>query len=87
MSHTPGPWTVDGRGIGTPWNITGADGNDVALASQRSSRSPDMERTANARLIAAAPDLLLACKEALLGCTDEFLAPILQAAISKAESK
>lgn len=56
-THTPGPWRVDPRGVGTPWNI-GTDTQDVALAGQLvgdSLRQPT--RAANARLIAAAPEM------------------------------
>ena len=76
--HTPGPWTVDRLCIQAP------DGN-VALVNL--ARASD----ADARLIAAAPDLLEACK----GVYDEhehdhaprqcFVCDKLAAAIAKAE--
>jgi hypothetical protein len=53
--HTPGPWAV-GRKFSTFWIITGY-GKDVA--SVKLSRFVDNSTNeANARLIAAAPDLL-----------------------------
>ena len=65
MSHTPGPWaydadscevfgTTEGRSCGWVAKVVGGDSNDCRL--------PYDERVANARLIAAAPDLLAACK-------------------------
>jgi hypothetical protein len=65
--HTPGPWTVcdeDRLGInadGESYSIViyGNDADDPEIGIQ--GRTPQ-ERKANARLIAAAPELLLACK-------------------------
>lgn len=62
LSHTPGPWFVDVLDVGTKWNVGTLHG-DVALASQvvgddvRQTR-----RSANARLMAASPDLLDAAR-------------------------
>lgn len=66
MSHTPGPWLVL---EGTPKlvqaavfsDVTGVRVADLAL----SNRTSPEEREANARLIAAAPHLLLAVGELL----------------------
>ena len=52
--HTPGPWHVDINGEGA---ITAPDG---ALIARLHNASRDDLREANARLIAAAPDLLAA---------------------------
>ena len=57
--HTPGPWTYPG---GTGNFVGGPDRIRVADVGGME-RSPE-ERQANARLIAAAPDLLAACKAA-----------------------
>jgi hypothetical protein len=59
--HTPGPWKVGSRSNGEFYkrNIAGADGYHVALTSSRE----DAEVEANARLIAAAPELLEALRE------------------------
>lgn len=76
-AHTPGPWVID-------WNVSRLDifssDSFVLVASlRRSALSPasDDAAKANARLIAAAPELLDACKQALEsleslqgGCTD-----------------
>lgn len=65
--HTPGPWfyDVDGPGwdlhvtAGAPYYIRGA--KSVAFWSRSAAdRAGHAERSANARLIAAAPDLLAA---------------------------
>ena len=62
MKHTPGPWTLfnDGKCVAGPESTAGA-GHGVAMCSMRA-RS-DEEARANARLIAAAPDLLAALKQ------------------------
>jgi hypothetical protein len=68
MSFTPGPWTTDGGPREEGWSIVGGDRNAgkarrVALVpSKHIARVPDAEDKANARLIAAAPDLLGALK-------------------------
>lgn len=59
MEHTPGPWTRHGLGISKD---AGEYGYAVALCD---SPVPPGEAEANARLIAAAPDLLTAL-EALM---------------------
>ena len=57
--HTPGPWDFDDlRSDGGNLEIVG--GNDVCVADVDPDGSDD-EVMANARLIAAAPDLLAAC--------------------------
>ena len=50
--HTPGPWGLDGN------LIEGPDGERVACITAYSRRTP--KQKANARLIAASPDLLAA---------------------------
>ena len=62
--HTPGPWTLDGD------EVRGGQGNCfIAVASFASAYAKSgrftKEEQANARLIAAAPELLEACKKAL----------------------
>lgn len=68
--HTPGPWEVSHGGHGSPHgfvideyyvlNRTVAD--DVAIAADIVDPATQMPSEANARLIAAAPDLLEACQ-------------------------
>lgn len=50
MPHLPGPWTVDPNGV--------LDANGKLLCLTRA----DLRGAANARLIAAAPDLLACCE-------------------------
>jgi hypothetical protein len=52
--HTPGPWSVDGEGI----KAIVRDANMMIVAIRH--RMPGDAHEANARLIAAAPDLLAA---------------------------
>ena len=103
--HTPGPWEIHkDLGEPVPQYIYGADTTYVCAIKRvgRQPNSPDVIDTfnANARLIAAAPDLLAACKLALpwisacidfTGCTakDPYGADLeeLRAAIAKAEGK
>ena len=63
MTHTPGPWQIKHR-----VNIIGSTGRSVASAGGYTTNTDNgehiLENEANARLIAAAPDLLEACKEA-----------------------
>ena len=65
--HTPGPWTTCGpaqfadKQTGTM--IYAEGGNGHLVATVRNEYSPN--QPANARLIAAAPDLLAACKSFL----------------------
>lgn len=66
---TPGPWVVDGAGVGAEFNIDSADGGTSVGITSQIFRDKDHEiRIANANLIAAAPDLL----EALMDVLSEF---------------
>lgn len=83
MAHTPGPWRADffPEGIGGIWNVYDRDGK--SLHNQAHNDRPMVYRTeagkvvtvtpeeieANARLIAAAPDLLAACEGLLPHCS------------------
>lgn len=82
--HTPGPWITCGFENLT---VNDRDGNTI-IACPGSSTGTRIEMKANARLIAAAPDLL----EALIECEvllDQF--PLIKrrvkAAIAKAEGR
>ena len=60
MNHTPGPWSARGRSV-TTLNVdppSGAESRVVAVTGQTSRHLEQAE--ADARLIAAAPDLLAA---------------------------
>ena len=79
--HTPGPWTQHGIYISK-------DGNDYEYpVASVSTIIPDDEAWANARLIAAAPDLLAAL-ESLEKMTSDLPLPsvhnVIRAAIEKA---
>jgi hypothetical protein len=95
--HTPGPWEVFPGERFHP-GIEGMDGkiSVVIYADQDEDygvhgRTPE-EALANAHLIAAAPDLLAACKQAYLlayqlgSDAGDELADLLTAAMSKAEA-
>jgi hypothetical protein len=62
--HTPGPWTIRHE-----FNVMGPEGRLVAAcgghSNNRAVLAVDAENTANAHLIAAAPELLDALKLAL----------------------
>lgn len=67
--HTPGPWVAKPSDDNYSIRATGGTFGDIALAFDWSENGePDPEAQANARLIAAAPDLLRnlkACAERL----------------------
>lgn len=105
MSHTPGPWTIGpadwliSQKYGTGWRLFPirstqvqedgyADGYDVATVY---CDEDDAEQDANVNLIAAAPDLLEACKYMLENAESqgwsEFMLGSARAAISKAEGR
>jgi hypothetical protein len=90
--HTPGPWVIEGDVAALPDDIGVGivnrkhDGDDWDVAMVHSS-------AANARLIAAAPDLLAALKLIVEADGEKSLAQIVaampdaRAAIAKAEGK
>ena len=84
--HTPGPWRICTCDLGyQPLGHRDAEKRIVIRAS------PSVQ--ANARLIAAAPELLAACIDALeveenmAQCPDSELAKRLRAAIAKAKGE
>lgn len=66
-THTPGPWESDGSG-----QIYTADQRlDIALVTHHpNTKMPEPEDLANARLIAAAPELLAALEAIRNDCED-----------------
>lgn len=60
MKHTPGPWAVSTRGVGAP--MIWGNGHEVAQVRYWSGSENVDEVDVNARLIAAAPELLEAAK-------------------------
>ncbi|MFA6509963.1 MAG: hypothetical protein WCV62_05860 [Candidatus Peribacteraceae bacterium] len=93
MPHTPGPWiVVDNVGefaIDSP--VESNNGDESIEVCMISHQDEDPQVRANARLIAAAPELLEALKELIDGeekCTeDEFIASVqkARAVIAKVE--
>jgi hypothetical protein len=68
--HTPGPWTQyrDSRGnVRIQGNV---QGGPVAFIEEMNNTGGTEQDHANARLIAAAPDLLAACQEIIDGMVD-----------------
>lgn len=63
-NHTPGPWTVSNN------SVFGNHGVIKPLVADLDGRFDDDESKANAALIAAAPDLLVALQD-LLNATEE----------------
>ena len=87
MSHTPGPWRYAGRSVAGAFHIGPEEGYSVGIIHH----SPDGE--ANARLVAAAPDLLAALEECQAeihiecGLTDYPSCIRARAAIAKAKGE
>ena len=94
IKHTPGPWTIGGDGADIFAGGTPPDYRDAIHVADCQPSSPGLlglsaQQTANARLIAASPDLLDVCQTMLeimeghpgTGKSRTFL----QAAIAKAE--
>jgi hypothetical protein len=100
--HTPGPWEADDSIENKPQHGKGGEqifkvvksGFGGGIVADVSCWWYDRESAkANARLIAAAPELLAACESALdseindFGYPDSELAKILRTAISKAKGE
>jgi len=95
--HTPGPWVVD---AGKPLMVLAENGGFAVLISEAGRKVTTTDK-ANARLIAAAPDLLEALREMLaagkfcIDTNDDALAMLrfgkandaANAAISKAQGR
>lgn len=91
IEHTPAPWTAERNDHG--WSVSGQaprpdDYPKLWFIARTESNEPEDE--ANARLIAAAPDLLAACKLLLTFTEDVRLGlgaafDVTRAAIAKAE--
>jgi hypothetical protein len=102
--HTPGPWRLNGRAVESPKRMglsVAQATSGMAAGSRGSARIDEAEAIANARLIAAAPDMLealVAAKEladVMEGLTsgrsdDEWVwaaQATINAAIAKAEGR
>jgi hypothetical protein len=92
MTHTKGPWEAEevdiskNMVIGISSTTKKTDCHiAVCFATNQDFNNPEI--IDNARLIAAAPDLLEACKVALENNEDRITANLLRAAIAKAEGE
>jgi hypothetical protein len=82
-THTPGPWTVSGSHI-----VSSRTAVQLAQVYSPQGYDPKCEREqANARLIAAAPELLAACHAAFERLNGTDVSQQLAAAIAKAQGK
>ena len=89
MAHTPGPWTVSGISGGQIYKSNYPYSATFVADCNSSITDDDMQKD-NARLIAAAPDLLIACKAALNDrryADWPGVADLLIAAIARAEGR
>lgn len=71
QAHTPGPWRINPRAA---TRIVAGDDDTIATAACQSNLLE--QHAANARLIAAAPDMLAALKELLFVAEQSPCAPI-----------
>lgn len=92
VSHTPGPWKVrffsedihDGFFVEAPKTNPDA-AYDIEILSDDSGHYPTEQKLADAKLIAAAPELLRACQECVKVFDEAGIdAPFLTGAIKKA---
>jgi hypothetical protein len=89
MTHTPGPWRASEGWPSDVWHVD-MPGRAYSIGVSRADNDDDMtvdEVQANARLIAAAPDLLAAAKLVLEAGDQEYVKFIVRDAISKAEGR
>lgn len=69
-NHTPGPWAITKGAYGALWAgpaMLPHPGRDMEFCAQARGASYLAERDADARLIAAAPDLLAALRDLFAG--------------------
>ena len=88
--HTPGPWkySTEPQPNGCP--IIGAQGLMIAMLAHTVKQADQRETAlANARLIAAAPELLEALKlaQSIIGHPEDAHSKLIAAAIAKAEGQ
>jgi hypothetical protein len=86
--HTPGPWEVYKPNVTAGWGL--CVGTDTHILFQHKGKDSKEIKEANARLIAAAPDLLEALESIVGGSTQRVSAELqtkAQAAIAKAKGE
>ena len=69
MPHSPGPWKIQQECVDPEWHIVTASGGRI-IANVHIETGNTMD-AANARLIAAAPELLAACEAYIKYADDE----------------
>ena len=86
-AHTPGPWRAVGHAIYGPFTPLGREAIGAVVCSTTTINRP--RHLADARLIAAAPDLLEALKNAarIMETFDVGVDRDIRAAIAKAEGR
>lgn len=89
--HTPGPWRIDESEHAPVAHVrVVADFPEWGTGIAMCGRNDSPIANANARLIAAAPDLLAVCKDTLMVLGERNVFPVaqsfLRAAIAKAEA-
>jgi hypothetical protein len=68
MSHTPGPWSIAESGSmeRSRWSVCGPGGKRIVTGRSEIRDTPEeVQGALDARLIAAAPELLEACRQLL----------------------
>lgn len=70
--HTPGPWEFDPKAIRGMYWVKGLDGHPLAYVEHLESVQPRVYHDANAKLIAAAPELLDALQTMLASFVSHF---------------
>ena len=85
MNHTPGPWKLQYVYRGAFQIVSRSGDGEFVIADRSTVARRAVESTANGRLLAAAPDLLKACKMAFFDRQHDALSVVLKAAIQKAE--
>jgi hypothetical protein len=85
MTHTPGPWGIRSRDVGG--FVVGPTGDFLPAAIIPKNKREAAEVHANARLIAAAPDMLAALKKMRPSILNRKTLAQIDAAIAKAEGE
>ena len=73
--HTPGPWNTDGQIVDSNFSVYDDCGTNIALVEAWDGDNDEGimgEAFANARLIAAAPDLVKALEKGMASLKPEF---------------
>lgn len=97
VDHTPGTWTIEEYGDSDTPDLVIHNGSEIRICFMATpgSHGDPAKIEANARLIAAAPEMLAALRDYITECTDVAVSPTwprlpeirasMRAAIAKAE--